>query len=406
MPQLIWGNNYSCLPDTGFGVIYIVDVTRSLDRAMRGRLPTGVDRVILEYIKHFQQNAQALVRWGGRWIVMRPQASQEVFSALSMPDASLPWTLRRWVAREYAFSWNTPGEDCLLLNIGHSGLQDADYGLRVKTLGWRALYFLHDLIPITHPEYCRAGEAVLHRQRLQTMFSTAGAIVVNSAATLADLQAYAQGQGVALPPCVVAHLAPGRLPAASPQRPLQQPYFVMLGTIEPRKNHLLVLQVWRQLVAQMKGGIPRLVLVGQRGWECEQVLDLLERCDVLRGVVLEQPRCSDQELATWLAHAQALLFPSFAEGYGMPLVEALSVGLPVLASDLPAFREVAQDIPEYLDPLDGPAWAQAIMDYMPNAGNQRRQAQCCRMAEWQAPTWGAHFARVDDMLQRSDVGLA
>ena len=65
MPQLIWGNNYSCLPDTGFGVIYIVDVTRSLDRAMRGRLPTGVDRVILEYIKHFQQNAQALVRWGG-----------------------------------------------------------------------------------------------------------------------------------------------------------------------------------------------------------------------------------------------------------------------------------------------------------------------------------------------------
>lgn len=65
-------------------------------------------------------------------------------------------------------------------------------------------------------------------------------------------------------------------------------YFVVLGTIEPRKNHLLLLQVWRQLIEELGLAAPRLVIIGQRGWECEQVVDLLDRCEVLRGVVLEK----------------------------------------------------------------------------------------------------------------------
>ena len=172
----------------------------------------------------------------------------------------------------------------------------------------------------------------------------------------------------------------------------------MLGTIEPRKNHLLVLQAWRHLVERLQDQAPRLVIVGQRGWECEQVVDLLDRCNALRDFVLERPACSDAELANWLAHAQALLFPSFAEGYGMPLVEALVAGLPVLASDLPAFREVAGDIPEYLDPLDGLGWIQAIEAYA-QPGGTRRQAQLARMQGWQVPTWEAHFRQVQELMQ-------
>jgi len=381
------------------GADFIIDVTRSLSRALQGRLPTGVDRVILEYIRRFMQNAQALVRVGGRWVVLDKRGSAVLFDALLAPDHAFSWRVRKLVGCAYLFNWFKPAAGAIVLNMGHSGLQDPGYGLCVRRHGWRALYFLHDLIPITHPEYCRPGEAHHHRQRLQTMLVTAGGIVVNSAATAHELAVYACGTGLPQPPCVVALLAPGRLAAPSTQRPLPEPYFVMLGTIEPRKNHLLLLQVWRQLVDRQRGRVPRLVLIGQRGWECEQVVDLLERCEPLRGVVLEQPHCPDQELATWLAHAQALLFPSFAEGYGMPLVEALSVGLPVLASDLPAFREVAGDVPEYLDPLDGPGWAAAIADYA-QPSSARRQAQCGRMAGWRAPTWEAHFAQVDALLAR------
>ncbi len=94
------------------------------------------------------------------------------------------------------------------------------------------------------------------------------------------------------------------------------------------------------------------------------MVDLLDRCVALKDHVTELPRCDDHELATWLAHAQALLFPSFIEGFGMPLVEALMLGVPVIASDLPVFREIAGDIPCYLDPIDGPGWRRAVLEYM------------------------------------------
>ena len=188
-------------------------------------------------------------------------------------------------------------------------------------------------------------------------------IIANSAATLEELTAYAKAHGLPMPPATVALLAPARLPEPAVDAPLNKPYFVMLGTIEPRKNHWLMLQLWRQLIERLGEHAPRLVIIGQRGWECENVVDLLERCESLKGFVFEYSVCSDAELATWLHHAQALLFPSFAEGYGMPLVEALAQGVPVIASDLPVFREIAGDIPEYIDPLDGKRWSELIVEY-------------------------------------------
>ncbi|HEU0202520.1 MAG TPA: glycosyltransferase, partial [Burkholderiaceae bacterium] len=93
----------------------------------------------------------------------------------------------------------------------------------------------------------------------------------------------------------------------------------------------------------------------------------------------------------------ALLFPSFVEGYGLPLLEALQAGTPVIASDLPVFREIAGRIPEYVDPLDGPTWLAQIEDYASPASTARA-AQKSRMAGFAAPTWAQHFAAVDEII--------
>jgi glycosyltransferase involved in cell wall biosynthesis len=90
---------------------------------------------------------------------------------------------------------------------------------------------------------------------------------------------------------------------------------------------------------------------------------MLERCEALKGVVIEEASCSDERLRNYLQHAQALLFPSFVEGYGMPLAEALALQVPVLASDIDVFHEIADDIPEYIDPLDGWEWLAHIKEY-------------------------------------------
>src|SRR5262249_41515194 len=95
------------------------------------------------------------------------------------------------------------------------------------------------------------------------------------------------------------------------------PYFVVLGTIEPRKNHLLLLNVWRQL-AERGGPTPKLVIVGARGWENEQIVDVLDRGLLTRPHVLEVSGLKAAALLRLIKNARALLMPSFAEGYGLP----------------------------------------------------------------------------------------
>ncbi|MEL0212200.1 MAG: glycosyltransferase, partial [Novosphingobium sp.] len=143
-----------------------------------------------------------------------------------------------------------------------------------------------------------------------------------------------------------------------------RPWFVCLGTIEPRKNHLLLLHLWRDLAQTLPPEkVPRLVVIGRRGWENEQVLDMLERCPSLAPHVEEVAGCSDRKLATLVRGARALLMPTFAEGFGMPIAEALSVGVPVICSDIPAHHEVGGDTPDYAGPLDGARWKSLVLDH-------------------------------------------
>ncbi len=379
----------------------LIDITRLLDRLLHGRLPTGVDRVSLEYVRHLGEGAHALVRFGGRWLRLPLAPSARLFAALLAWDGERAGAIRRQVGWAYLLGGRERVSGHCLLNSGHSGLDDPRYAREVRRHGLRPLYFLHDLIPLTHPEYCRPGEAAKHAVRLHTMLCTAEGLLLNSAATAQSLHDHAERVGWAVPPTLIVPLAPACLPPPSAEPPLRQPYFVVLGTIEPRKNHLLLLQLWRQLAQELGGDCPRLILIGQRGWECEQVVDLLERCEWVRAHVQEIPACGDAELSSWLRHARALLFPSFAEGYGLPLVEALALGTPVIASDLPAFREVAGDIPDFLSPLDGLGWRDALLDYLHPASG-RRAAQLARLRHFEVAGWQAHFSRVRSFM----AGLA
>ncbi len=382
----------------------LIDVTRLLGRFMKGRLPTGVDRVSLAYLRHYGLRARAVARWAGQSFVLPPRESGQIFHMLLSPEERFRHSAWLLLAKGAASGWQgRKGVGQFLFNTGHSGLEQPGYPALLKRQGVRPLFFVHDLIPITHPEYCRPGEHVRHARRMDNVLDLADGIIANSQATLDGLADYARASGKAMPPAVVALLAPG-LEAAPPAAaaPAAPPYFVALGTIEPRKNHLLLLQLWRHLVERLGEAAPRLLVIGQRGWECENAVDLLERCAALRGVVSEIPRCADAELADYLRHAQALLFPSFAEGYGLPLAEALALGVPAIASDLPAFREIAGDVPEYLDPLDGKGWGAAIMAYA-QPGSPQRAAQLRRLAGFQPPTWDGHFAIVDEFLERLDA---
>ncbi len=381
----------------------LIDITRLILRLLKGKRATGVDRVSLAYLEYFKHRAQAVLSWHGRVVVLNASKSQTIFGKLIVDnqcDGHDKWYWMRILA--YVATFVRADKDyagAYLFNTGHKGLESQAYTDTLKKMQVRPIFFVHDLIPLTHPEYCRAGEYEQHQQRMLNVLNSAAGAITNSQATLDELIVFAQEQGILMPPSVVAPLASAKLEINPSKRLIAEPYFVVLSTIEPRKNHWMLLQVWRRLVEQMGAQTPKLLVIGQRGWECENILDLLERCKELKGFVIELPSCNDADLANYLHYSQALLFPSFAEGYGMPLAEALALGVPVIASRLPAFLEISDDIPEFLDPLDGIAWQQHIKNYV-RIDSPERQAQLQRLAHFEPSTWDEHFVQVELLFRR------
>ncbi len=376
----------------------IIDVTRLVRRLVKRRTLTGIDRVSMAYVLHYGHTAQALVRWCGRsWVLSRSQ-SKALFAWIETPRSTFV-VVRLMVRGILSNTKAKSGDEPFLLNTGHIRLTQSDYSRMIRTLGVKPIFFVHDLIPITHPEYCSAGEDTRYRKKMDNVLALASGVITNSDATLHDLVHYAHQTDQVMPHAEVALLASGIRLEQPGARPIDKPYFVILSTIDPRKNHALLLQIWRSLVQHWGQQAPHLVVIGQRGWACENVLNLLERCPGLKGVVTEISHCPDADLVTYIHHSQALLFPSFIEGYGLPLIEALALGVPVIASDLSVFREIAGDVPEYVDTLDGKRWGDLIMEYA-QSNSVHRVAQMARINDFKGPTWEEHFIKTDLFLEK------
>jgi glycosyltransferase involved in cell wall biosynthesis len=397
----------------------VLDLSRLMSRAERA-VPTGIDRVELAYAEHLiaaqrdRLSFAGMLSWG-RFGSLRKAVAIDLVTALGRiwrsdpPDlaavrvaagAIRNLRLERLWRGELGLrgAWQRADGRPVYLDVSHHHLDRPEIVARVKQRTG-ALFgcLVHDVIPVEFPEYVRPGHDARHARRMVTVATYADFVIVNSAATRDAFQPFLERAGRA-PPVLVAALGV-EAPAMRSADPLDRdkPYFVCVGTIEARKNHLLLLNVWRRLATDLGPAAPRLVLVGQRGWENEQVIDMIERCPAIQGLVEEHNGLSDTAMARLLAGARALLLPSFAEGYGLPIVEAFVLGVPALCSEVRAFREVAGPIAEYLDPLDGPGWHQAILDYA-RPDSPRRAAQCAGLSAWRAPRWADHFAAVDTLI--------
>jgi len=382
----------------------VLDISRLISRVRHPR-PSGVDRVEMAYARGLKEcygdalsfsavhptgaygrieSATALAyldHLDERW--SNPATAK---GERSIPQV-LPW-MRRLVPSRSGLA-----DSDVLVQVSPHHLDNMEKQARiVERERARFVCMIHDLIPIEYPEYARPGGAETHALRMRTVATLADAVIANSAATGVSFTRWAQKGDLNVPPVHVALLGTERLPEppSALSRQPQAPTFVCLGTIEPRKNHLLLLHQWRQMAQTLpQDQVPHLKVVGRRGWENEQIIDMLERSPTIAPFVEEISNCSDDELAAILRDASGLLMPSFTEGYGMPIAEALASGTPVIASDIGAHREAGGDAPDFLSPLDGPRWQEVILDYAANG--PMRRAQMGRLKEWRAPEWGNHM---------------
>lgn len=380
----------------------LIDVSRLVWRCWRGQLPTGIDRACLAYVEHFRERGCAVIQRGGFTYVLDTGSSERLFLFLLDPGPRFRTRLVRLIAGPVLARRSLPPKSIrgsIYFNVGHTGLDRSGHAQWIERSGVRPVYYVHDLIPITHPQFARSGEPERHSLRMTTVLERAASVIANSDDTISALASFAKAKGLEMPPAVCIPLAGLDAPATERGAPpLDCPYFVTIGTIEGRKNHRLLLRIWRQLIVRLGTQTPKLVIIGQRGWQADDVFCALDSDIEIKPHILELGRCDDKELRDYIAHARALLFPSFVEGQGLPLIEALGEGTPAITSNLGVFREAAGDIPEYIDPSDEEGWRAVIEDYArPNSA--RRATQIAKMERFHASSWQKHFTLVENELR-------
>jgi len=247
----------------------------------------------------------------------------------------------------------------------------------------RRFLTLYDLIALRRPELFEP-QVVAQMQQVLDSLTPADWVVCISEATRSDLLAFR-------PDLDPAHVRVTHLAAAEHFHPdlredrwvelkrkyhlPDQPYALTLSTLEPRKNIAQVIRCYARLVADGQVGDLRLVMVGTRGWKMESIFEELDRLGSLRERVIVTGFVPDEDLAPIYAHASMFVYPSLLEGFGLPPLEAMQCGVPVITSNTSSLPEVVGDAGITVSPTDADALCQAMITLLRDSERSRDLAR-------------------------------
>lgn len=238
----------------------------------------------------------------------------------------------------------------------------------------RRFLTVYDLIALLRPELFESSVVKLMRQVLASLTPSDWVLCI-SEATRRDLLAFRPDldpSRVRVTHLAAAeHFRPDLREAEWPSLKRKynlpdEPYALTLSTLEPRKNIAQVIRCYAQLVAEGQVGDMKLVMVGTRGWKMESIFQELEKLGPLGERVIVTGFVPDEDLAPIYSHALMFVYPSLLEGFGLPPLEAMQCGVPVITSNTSALPEVVGDAGIMVSPTDGAALYQAMSTLFQN----------------------------------------
>ncbi len=332
-----------------------------------------------------------------RWRILRwPFWQLFRFGSLSFV---LPWKLIALMAEHdvddsRAGKMNCVPGDVLVLLDSSWHADFFSHAERLKTQGVGIVAVVYDLIPLTHPQFCDAPLVKVFDRWFEWVANTADGFIAISAticnqvredvvrrlgAAEADRRWYSHF-----------HLG-SELDRANRDGQVRErvrrlfsegtSVYLMVSTIEPRKNHAYLLDAFEQLWAA--GSSVVLCIVGRIGWKCAPLVERIRKHAEQGRRLFMFNDLSDTELEFCYRSSRALVFPSFVEGFGLPLVEAMQRGLPAMASDIPVFREIGDDFLAYFD-LNDPASLAGLVRKFEESG---RFPAARPLEQWSWPGW-------------------
>lgn len=311
-----------------------------------------------------------------------------------------------------------PGD--IILTMGAHWVHDGYFhAIEAARRDHGVFYFqvFHDLIPIMAPESVGLGMIGGFNLATAAMLACADHILANSRNSRQDLLEACRQLGASCPPVSVIPLGATldyrqeeRWPAWPPENGQASPrevfgdYVLCVGTLEPRKNHIYLYNIWRRLLEQREGAVPKLVCVGRMGWHMEDFQRHLKVSASLDGHFVHLSNISDDSLKRLYRDCLFTVFPSTYEGWGLPVAESLLFGKLCVASNTTSMPEVGGDWVVYVDPYnvnDGYAAMTALFDDRPQTAAREADLR----DHYQPMTWRAASQALMDIVAASHAAL-
>ena len=278
---------------------------------------------------------------------------------------------------------------------------------QLRSHGVHLAVLVYDLLPQQHPEWFEPSLVAVSDRTIGAQAAHAEVVLAISADTATQFARWAATGGLRPPAAHVISLgadaaaAGGAAGDASAGEPMPLPdalvgvdYVLTVGTVEPRKNHATLLDAFDRLVVDRPGA--HLVVVGRPGWHNDEVIERLASHPEVGRRLHWFRAAGDDLLGTLYAHARVVAVASITEGYGLPVIEAMAHGVPVVSSDGGALVEAGGDLVEHVDAVDVDAWVGALGRHLDD--DSLVAARRGELARYVAPRWSDTGAQVAEVL--------
>lgn len=235
-----------------------------------------------------------------------------------------------------------------------------------RSINIQVKLFCYDIIPINLPYFCDAGLVHLFSHYMKEAIKVADFFYCDSEHARIELLEYYQKNNITAPPTKSVVLGCDihtRFTESddSVAKLIKEPYLLFVSTIEIRKNHELIYNMYLKLLEQGVQNLPKIYFIGKRGWKVERLLHLLDNDDRIKDHIILLNGITDSQLVTLYKNCWFTLFPSFMEGYGLPVAESLAMGKYCLSSNAGSLPEAGGEFIDYLSPYDINAWCDKFL---------------------------------------------
>lgn len=239
----------------------------------------------------------------------------------------------------------------------------------LKKRGCKIASHIYDIIPVTDAQYCHEFTTLSFMEYIGAHIQNTDLIISNAQATLDAINQLIEGTEIAAINGAVVKLGSDinkghkEYTVRENIKEITQKgkYVLMVGTIEPRKNHKYILKAFDEILFSC--GI-NLVFAGRIGWHVEELVEYINAHQELNKRLFFANDLTDAEITYLYENCMLVAFPSFNEGFGLPIIEAFDKGAVVLAADIPVLREVGQDYCRYFSLEDIHSFADLVKNYL------------------------------------------